>query len=140
MGPECAAAGAQGQGDGVAGTGIQLKPGRCFGRFFGRPIARRLAEFEHGPKGAGFDCVDDHPVKPQPACLQQGNHQVVAEGSGGGFVTESGQDVLGLGLVDPNWHLAPAGGIPQQHDRAAAGCIQSDSSNVHFDHFPPRTR
>ncbi len=56
-----AAAGAQGQGDGIAGTGIELVA-----------LALGAAQLQHGPEGAVFDGVDDHPLQLQPAGHQQG--------------------------------------------------------------------
>ena len=78
--------------------------------------------------------MDDHPIQLQASSLQQRHHQVMAEGPRRGVGIETRQDVLGLGLVDPDRYLAPAGGIAEQHDGAATGRIEGNTGNLHFDH------
>ena len=115
----------QRQCDGVAWPGIQLD------RLLLAP-----AEFQHSPKGAVLDRMDHHPLQLQPAGLKQLRHQVVAEGAGRAVAVQARKDVVGLGLVDPDRHLATARRIPQQHERAAAGSVQADSRYPHFHHGP----
>jgi hypothetical protein len=61
-------------------------------------------------------------------------HQIVAEGPGGAFSVDSSQDVLSLGLINPDGHLTPAGRVSEKDYRAAAGSIKGNACDLHFHH------
>ena len=124
-----AAVGAEGQGDRVAGARVDLAA-----------AAVGMEHFEDRPEGVVLDGVDHHPFQGEAAGLHQAHHQVVTEGPGRLVAIEADQDVLGLGLVDPDGYLAAARGIAQQDDRTAAGGIEGDAGDAHFHHRSESSR
>ena len=77
-----AAAGADRQGNGIAGSGVHIDAVlRCFCLVL-ITVGIVVAEFQHRAEGVLFDRVNDHPFEGQVASHQQGRHQVMAEGRG----------------------------------------------------------
>ena len=132
-----AAAGADGQSNGITGARINLQPVIAFQITIAFIVVVCFIieglQPQHRAKGAVFDGVDDHPLQPQPPCFEQSGHEVVAERPGLGRVVEAGHDVVGLGLINPDRHLTGSGWISQQHDRAATAGIKGDSRHAHLD-------
>ena len=118
-----AAGGAQRQSDGITGPGIE----------FG-DLAGAVHQSQNRSEGVVLDGMHDHPLEAQAAGGDQAHHQIVAQRPGWALAVEAGEDVLGLGLIDPDRHLATTGWVTEQHDRAAAGGVEGDASDLHFDH------
>ena len=93
-----------------------------------------IAQLEQRQKGVLFNGVDDDPLQLQPSHRQQVCHQVMAQGARRLLAVQPGQDVLGLGLIDPDRHLPAPGWIAQQHDGSAAGGIQRNAGHAHLHH------
>ena len=127
-------AGADGQGDGIAGPCVDIEavePGVRIALF---SLVIAADELQNGAEGVVLNGVNDHPVQREIASHQQRRHEVVTEGTGRFVTLQPRHDVVGLGLVDPDRDLATAAGVPEQHDRCAAGCIEGDAGNAHFHH------
>lgn len=117
------AVGAQCQGNGITGPGVEFRAPPCF-----------VDQLEHGPEGVVLDGMDHHTLQPQACHKEDLGHQIMAEGPWGALPVDPSEDVLGLGLINPDGHLAAARRVSEKDNRAAAGCIKGNAGDLHFHH------